>query len=190
MRAESRADSRYAGVHMPRARSAGPARAATRAWYAGRKPTTCRTWRSARVVVGLGVGARARRCSLAIVGSRPFPERSFEASGSSRRPSPVRALRRPMQRASFAAIRRDWCELIETDPTEQRQAERDPERESAVIGDVENGQGCAAGCRPAASETPPWRRRPRARSGKRLGASRPRVTTASGASQIKVASPA
>ena len=81
-------------------------------------------------------------------------------------------------------------ELIEADPTEQRQAERDPEREPAVIGDVEDGQATqqVVDRRPAKRPHGPEDHEPGQERDARLAAAH--RSTASGASQIKVASPA
>ncbi len=79
---------------------------------------------------------------------------------------------------------------VKPDAAQQRQAERDPEREPAVIGDIKTGNArsrlSTGGQRNAPS---PARRGDRGQKARR-GTSGRRVTTASGASQIKVASPA
>ncbi len=94
-----------------------------------------------------------------------------------------------MQRASRAASRRDCSELIEAEPAEQRQTERDPEREPAVIGDFEHGQARSRLSTGGQRNAPmhPKTHEPGQKRDVRLA---PRTTTASGASQIKVARPA
>ena len=135
-----RADSAEPGAGMPRGRPAPPARPPREHGTEGDSRATCAHLAVGALLIGVGIGARGRRARPGDSGLRPARGAVARRMGSHRPTSPGTALRRPTQRASRGQAAR-LSELIEADPAEQRQTERDPEREPAVIGDVEHGQG-------------------------------------------------
>ncbi len=84
------------------------------------------------------IGSAGRRRSMAIMSDGPIAKCRLEmANGDCERPAQERGHHPECDPTSGETPR--LTKLIQTDPPEHRQAERNPERQPAVIGDVEDG---------------------------------------------------